>query len=346
MFRSLISIAVAGSLALFSLVLPAAVSPVLADEPVKINIGWAQAPGHLAPLLDELAQKHPEIMPHDGKTYIANAVRFAGSSPQIQAMATGDLQIAAFAPTSLALAITNANLDVRVVSDVIQTGRDGYFDQPYMVLKNGPIKTIADVKGKRIATNAIGSSSDAAMRVMFRKHGIQDSDFTTVEANFANMVPMIGDDKVDLIAVMPQFEHQLADSGKYRTLFTMGQAVGPSQTVLWAISEDFIKANRPALVDFFEDHIRAVRWFLDPKNRDEALAIAVDVTKQQPADLAYAFTKQDFYRSPDCLPNLKAAQGEIEDSVKLGVIPKDVQIEPAYVDLSMVKEARLRIDGK
>src|SRR6185437_3930701 len=218
--------------------------------------------------------------------------------------------------------------------------------QPYIVLKDGPIKSVADIKGKRVATNAIGSASDAAMRVMLHKHGVNDDQFTTVEANFANMVSMIEQNKVDLIAVMPQFEHKLDEAGKYRTLFTMGQAIGPSQTVLWAIREDFIKAHRPALVDFFEDHIRAVRWFLDPKNRDEALAIAEQVTKQSPADLAYAFTNKDFYRSPDARPNIKAAQDDIEQAATLHVIPKVVTLEPAYVDLSLIEEAKRRVDGK
>ncbi|MGH6968227.1 MAG: ABC transporter substrate-binding protein, partial [Stellaceae bacterium] len=247
--------AVAGA-ALIAVSIVGNMTPARAQAPVPINVGWAQAPGHLAPLLDVLAQKHPEIMPHDGKTYVAKAVRFKGSTPQIEAMAANELEVAAFAPSSLALAITNAHLDVRVVSDVIQTGTHGYFDQPYMVAKDGPIKNVADIKGKRVATNAIGSASDAAMRVMLHKHGVADSQFTTVETNFANMVSMIEQNKVDLIAVMPQFEHKLAEAGKYRTLFTMGQAIGPSQTVLWAMREDFIKAHRPALVDFFEDHIR------------------------------------------------------------------------------------------
>ena len=56
-------------------------------------------------------------------------------------------------------------------------------------------------------------------------------------------------------------------------LFTARDAVGPTQAVIWAIRGDVIAAHRPALIDFFEDHIRAVRWFLDPKNRDAALAI-------------------------------------------------------------------------
>jgi len=322
-----------------------AAAPALAD-PLPIHIGWAQAPGHLAPLLDELAKRHPDVMPHQGKSYAAEAVRFNGSTPQITAMASGSLEIAAFAPSSLALAISNAHLDVRVVSDVIQTGTNGYFDQPYMVRKDGPITKVEDVKGKRVATNAIGSASDAAMRVMFHKHGLKDSDFTSVEANFANMVAMIDDDKVDLIAVMPQFQHKLETAGKYKTLFTMGDAVGPTQTVLWAMRADFIKAHRPALVDFFEDHISGVRWFLDPKNRDEALAIAQAVTKQSADDLAYAFTKGDFYRSPDCAPKMKAAQADIDESAKLGVIPAAIKLEPQYVDLSLIRDAKKRLDGK
>ncbi|MDE2228048.1 MAG: ABC transporter substrate-binding protein [Alphaproteobacteria bacterium] len=317
-----------------------------AQSPLPINVGWVQTPGHLAPLLDALAQKHPEVMPHDGKTYIAKALRFKGTTPQIEAMAANELEVASFAPSALALAITNAHLDVRVVSDVIQTGAHGYFDQPYMVRKDGPIKTIADVKGKRIATNTVGSASDAAMRVMFHKHGIQDNQFTTVEANFANMVSMIEDNKVDLIAVMPQFEHRLAVAGNYRTLFTMGQAIGPSQTVLWGMRADFIKAHRAVMVDFFEDHIRGVRWFLDPKNHAEALTIAEQVTKQKPEDLAYAFTKKDFYRSPDCKPNIAAAQADIDEAVKLHVLPKAVKLEPKYVDLSLIEDAKRRIDGK
>jgi sulfonate transport system substrate-binding protein len=315
-----------------------------AAEPLQINVGWVQTPGHLQPLIDALAKKHPEVLPYDGKTYIAHGVRFKGTTPQIEAMAADELQVASFAPSALALAITNAHLDVRVVADVIQTGAHGYFDQPYMVRKDGPIKTIAEIKGKRIATNAVGSASDAAMRVMFAKHDIKNNDFTTVEANFANMVSMIQQNKVDLIPVMPQFLHKLDETGQYRTLFTMGQAIGPSQTVLWGMRADFIAAHRPVLIDFFEDHIRAVRWFLNPKNRTEALEIAEEVTKEKPADLAYAFTKKDFYRSPDAMPNIKAAQEDINEAVKLHVLPKPVTLEPKYVDLSLIEAAKKRID--
>ena len=103
---------------------------------------------------------------------------------------------------------------------------------------------------------------------------------------------------------------------------------------------------RPALIDFFEDHIRARRWFLDPKNRDEAIAITADITKLPKEKLAFAFTKEDFYRSPDARPELTSVQKEIDEAVKLGVLPKPVQISPKHVDLSLIEEAKKRIDGK
>jgi NitT/TauT family transport system substrate-binding protein len=129
-------------------------------------------------------------------------------------------------------------------------------------------------------------------------------------------------------------------------LFTGKDAVGPTQAVVWVIRSDVIKAHRAAFVDFMEDHIRARRWLLDPKNRAEALDILSSVTKQPKEQLAFAFTKEDFYRSPDAQPELKSVQREIDEAVELKVLPKRVEISPKYVDLSLIEEAKKRIDGE
>ncbi len=310
-----------------------------AEEPVTIKIGWAQAPGHMAPIL----YQNKSILKHFGKTYIAEPIRFQGSTPQIQAMATGELNIAAFGATAMVAAATNARLDVKIVADVIQDGVGNYFTAPYMVAKDGPIKTVQDLKGRRVASNAIGSASDAAMRIHLHKAGLKDTDFTTVEANFANMPAMLADGKVDMINLQPQFAHGFVDSGKYRTLFTTRDAIGPSQIVFWAMRADFIAKHRPALVDFFEDHIRAMRWFLDPKNHDQAVDIAANVLKIPKESLGYAFTKADYYRSPDAKPEIAAVQNDIKDALALGLVKEGITLEPKYVDLSLITEAEKRI---
>jgi ABC-type nitrate/sulfonate/bicarbonate transport system substrate-binding protein len=316
---------------------PAAAAPVL------IRVGWAETPGHLAPLVAVLAKKHPESMPNDGKTYDFEAVRYPGSTPQIQSLAINDLEIAAFSDSAFALAVTNAHLDVRIVADVIQTGHPGYFPGEYVVAKNGPIKTIADVKGKRVATNAIGSEADSTMRAMLRRHRISDSDFTTVEANFANQPAMLEEGKVDMIELLPQFAHDLMATGKYRILFTAAQVHGISEAVFWCARADFIAAHRAAFIDFFTDYMRALHWFLDPHNRTAALDILARVTHKPLKDLQFAFTSHDFYRAPDLMPNIPALQREIDEDVKLGVLPKPITVSPKYVDLSLVEAAAKRL---
>jgi sulfonate transport system substrate-binding protein len=321
-------------------------SPAAQAAPLELHIGWAQTPGHLAPLEQELAKRHPELFPNEGKTYIAEPVFYQGGTPQITALATGDLEIAALGSTALALGVNNAGLDLRIVADVIQDGTDGHFSVSYLVRKDGPIKTIEDLKNHRLVVNAIGSSSDSPLRVMLHEHGIADKDVTVIEASFANMPAMIEDGKVDLITILPQFAGDLAKTGEYRVLFTAADAHGPMQNVHWAMRADFIAAHRAALVDFFEGHIRAVRWFLDPKNRPEALDIAEKVTKQPAEKLAYVFTKGDFYRSPDARPDIDAVQRETDEAVKMGIIAKGIEVSPAHVDLSLIADAKRRIEGK
>jgi sulfonate transport system substrate-binding protein len=315
-------------------------------DPLPIRVGWVVTPQHLAPLEEELGKREPAVFRHLGKSYVLEAVHFQGTTPEIQAQAINELEVASFSTAAVALAITNAHLDERIVADVVADGMPGHFSENFVIRADGPIKTIEDIKGKRVATNAIGSASDAAMRTMLHKHGVKDSDFTTVEANFANMPAMLEGGKVDLIGLLPQFAQGFIDNPQYKVLFTARDAVGPTQAVVWAMRGELIAAHRPAILDFFEDHVRAVRWLIDPKNRDEAVAILADVTKMPKEKLGFAFTKDDFYHSPDGRPDIVSVEKEIDEAVKLGVLPKAVQISPKYVDLSLIEDAKKRIDGE
>jgi sulfonate transport system substrate-binding protein len=314
-------------------------------DPLQIRIGWATTPTHVQPLVDELQRRHPEIFHHFGKSYVAEGLRFGGSTPQIQALAIKELEIAAFGPSAVALAVNNAQLDMRIVADVFQDGRPGYASVRYVVLNDGPIHKVEDLKGHRVASNAIGSFGDSTMRVMLHKRGVTDKDVTTIEVNFGNMPAMLEEKKVDLINLVPQFGAYLAN-GKFRLLFTGHDAQGISQAQIWAMRADTIKDHRAALVDFFEDHIRALRWFLDPAHHDDAVGIAQTVTKAHREDVDYIFTKDDSYRSPDAMPDIAAAQRAIDNDLSLGIIPKGLHAAPNYVDLSLVEEAKKRIDGK
>ena len=259
-----------------------------AAEPVKIRIGWSTMPGHMIPVL----YSKPEVLKHYGKSYTVEPIRFQGSTPQISAMAAGEIDMAAFGALAFNLAIVNARQDVKIVADIIQDGVGDGHSETFLVRKDSGIKTIADMKGKRIGSNAIGSASDTAIRAMFKKNGMNDKrDYTIIEVAFPNIPVMLDEGKIDMGTVLQPVSDQLLATGKYEVLFRSKDALGPTMLVFLGARADFLEKNRKALMDFFEDHVRAMRWFNDPANRTEALKIVGDFMKRPPSDLGHLFTQ-------------------------------------------------------
>ena len=309
-------------------------------EPLRIRIGWAVVPAQLTAILFE----KKDIPKHYGTSYTCEPIRFRGSAPQITALAAGELDIAAFAFSTFGLAIQNARMeDIRVIGDLYQDGVPGYYTSQYVVRADGPIRTIADLKGKVLASNGIGGAIDMAMRKMLKDHGLEEKrDYSIVEIQFANMIATLEERKVDLAGLVTPFSIQAERTGLTRTLFTIKDAMGETQTTLMAARKPFIEKNRAALVDFFEDVQRATRWYLDPGNHDEAVDIVAKFTKQPKAELAdWVFTKDDYYRDPDVRPNLRALQSNLRDQKALDLLKIDIDVT-RYADLSLVDEAARR----
>jgi sulfonate transport system substrate-binding protein len=335
-FRALAGAALAATTVLSS-VLSSAVEAQQA--PVKIRVGWNQSPGHLASVLF----LNKDNLKHVGKSYTVETIRFRGSTPQMQAIAAGEIEMAALGSTSIYLLVKKANTDARIVADVIQD-RVGWWSSPFMVAKDGPIKKIEDLKGKRIGTNAIGSAGDTSMRVVLRKHGLTDKDFNSIEVQFGNMPAMLAEGKIDMSIILPQFISKV-DRTKFVPLFTNRDAAGEQQTVSMMMRKDFIDKNRAALDDFFEDYVRAQRWFLDPANREAAMKIIIEFTKQPRESLEYVLTKNDYFRDPNARPDAKRVQASVDASVLAGVLPEKFDASP-YVDTSLVDQAVKRLDKK
>jgi sulfonate transport system substrate-binding protein len=120
-------------------------------------------------------------------------------------------------------------------------------------------------------------------------------------------------------------------------------AIGRSQFVFWQARSGFIAKNRAAMVDFMEDSVRVVRWYLDPRNHDEAVQIAAKITKLRPELFAgWLFTNKEYSRSPDLLPDLAALQANIDVQRDLGFLKGPIDVQK-YTDLSIVREAAQRL---
>jgi sulfonate transport system substrate-binding protein len=317
-----------------------ALAGVAHAEPLKIRGAWVAPVANWASIW--LAKK--DLAKHFGQSYVFEPTHFAGTPPMVTAIANNEVEIGDLAFSTLPIAIANAGLDdIRVVADEFQDGAAGYRDDTYDVLADGPIKKIEDLKGKVVATNAIGSGVDVAMRAMLRKHGLEaNRDYTIVEAPFPAMRAMLAEKKVDLIpAVLPfALDPQLQKIA--HPLFTVHDAIGVSQFIVWTARKPFIDTHRAALLDFMEDSMRIEHWYLDPNNHSAAAAIASQLTKQPPERFGWLFTKQDYYRNPAMQPNLGALQKNVDMTKDLGFVNASFDVK-AHSDLSLVEEAAKRL---
>jgi NitT/TauT family transport system substrate-binding protein len=311
-----------------------------AADPVKIRVSWIAPITNWAPMLLE----KKELARHLGKSYQLEAVRYVGTPQMITALANNELEIANLAFSTLPIAILNAGLsDLRVIADELQDGVDGYYSQEYMVLADGPVKSVGDLKGKVVATVAAGAAVDVAMRSMLRKHGLEDKrDYVMVEAPLPTMRAMLADRKADLVPVVLPFALDPELRRISRVLFYNRDVVGVTQLLSWCARQSFVDKNRAAMVDFMEDTLRITRWYLDPANHSEVAVIAGRLTKQPPERFDWPFTSKDYHHAKDMRPNLDALQKNVAMMKDLGFVQTEIDVKK-FADLSLIDAALRRL---
>ncbi len=318
----------------------APIGAVRSAEPLKIRTSWVAPVANWGSILLE----KKDLARHLGQSYLMEPTRYPGTPPMITALATNELDIADLAYSTLGLAIENAGMDdIRIIADEFRDGVEGYYSNEYMVLKDGPIHKVEDLKNQVVATNAAGSAVDVASRAMLRKHGLEDKrDYTVVEAAFPTMRAMLAEKKVAMIPAVPPFSYDPELRKIARPLFLQKDAIGVTDMIVWTARKPFLDKNRAAMVDFMEDVLRITRWYTDPANHKAAMEIAGRVTKLPAERFDWIFTNRDAYHDPNMLPDLVALQRNVDVTKDLGFIKASFDVKK-YSDLSITEEAAKRL---
>jgi ABC-type nitrate/sulfonate/bicarbonate transport system substrate-binding protein len=326
---------------LAALLLVVASSAAAAADPVTVRIAWVVPIGNWASMI----YHKKDLMTHFGKTYVAEPVHFQSTPQMITALATGELEIADLAYSTFAISVENAGMtDLRIIADESRDGAHGHQSGQYVVLKNGPVKTIDDLKGKVLATVGVGAALDIPVRAMLRRHGLEDKrDYTMIEVAFPNMGAMLADHKIDFMPTVAPFKFDPRLVAISRPLFTVADALGgPTDFIVWVARAGFIAKHRAAMVDLLEDAVRAAHYFTDNENRDDILKIAAKVSGAPVTRLGYVLTKADAYRDPNMMPDLASLQHAIDVQHDVGFLKAPLDVKE-YADLSLVEEAAARI---
>jgi putative hydroxymethylpyrimidine transport system substrate-binding protein len=131
-----------------------------------------------------------------------------------------------------------------------------------VVLADGPIKSVADLKGQKVGFS-VGGFEDAVLGAMLEKHGLKLSDVTLVNVNFSLSPSIISGQVAGTIGAFRNFElNQMDIVGK------PGRAFYPEEEGVPTYDELIIVANKAKLDDarlrpFLEAVERGVRFMLN-----------------------------------------------------------------------------------
>jgi sulfonate transport system substrate-binding protein len=321
----------------------AAAAPAIAD-PVKIRADWNIVPGQFAPLIPTVPNYAPEVYRHYGKSYVVEPLKMQGGGATLTALAVGETDLSTLCPQALVLGVTNAKLDLRDIGQQITTELPGYL-QTYFWARTKEIKTVEDLKGKIIGVSVRGSNVDSAAHMVMANHGFTEPrDYQVIEISFPAQFPALEARKIDAAILVPPFHLKAASNADYRPVFSVGDAFGPVETLMWLAKADFVAKNRAALVDFLEDNMRMRRWMFDPKTRVQAVQQLADTTKIPAEALGeWVYTKGDYYYDPQARIDAARLQKNVDTMKAAGIIPTTIDVAP-YVDMSLVTEAAARLE--
>jgi ABC-type nitrate/sulfonate/bicarbonate transport system substrate-binding protein len=299
------------------------------DGPVKIRMGW----GIPAEEIKYVMMEHPEVAEHLGSAYEIEWQQFSGTALGVQGLAAGTLDCATVGGLSVANGI-DRGADIVILGEFIEE-RSPNISTAWMVRKDSGIDSIDDLRGKRVATNAVGGSTDYLQDFYIEQQsGLKAGrDYEKVEVPFGQMQETLLSGRVDLGLFPQPFYGAINATGEVEPLFRVNDQIEPFVQLLNGCRRDFVEENREAIERFQEDWTRIARWMDDPANRDEVVEASAASTKI-PADVLDRFllTEQDYFRPPGGAVSLGALQDEWDFFRERGGIESDLNVRDHVIE--------------
>jgi ABC-type nitrate/sulfonate/bicarbonate transport system substrate-binding protein len=278
----------------------------------------------------------------------------AGSGPVSEGLAAGNLDLGNTTPLSSVLATAKGARTLMVsgyeYTFVDKTGHS--WEAVYAIVRSGEgIKTIADMRGKRIAINDIGSSYTYLMREQLLAAGLNpEKDVILTFIPFGQMAGALVQKQVDVILASPD-AHQLARErvkvdiiGTHTTLERVD--IGLSSAI--GVNSDYLRRNPDVVARFLRAFLQARTWMNEQASRNsrEVLDIVSKSMKYTP-DRAEAFwnTRGGYYGKELPFVNVldipqRLIVRQLEILKASGMIKPDTPTQySTYVDIAPLRRA-------
>ncbi len=262
--------------------------------------------------------------------------RFASGTDARNAMIAGSVDVATIGMTPFVLGTSLGNMVG--VATVCYAGRTG----AVMAKANSGITKVADLKGKKIASQ-VGSTLDNVFKKRIApESGLQAGDYSIVNVQFSDQVAALAAGSVDAflglepfcaIAEYRKLAVQLTDYYKYDTIPNM-----------LAVSTDFAAKHPETLIAFLRGWLKAVALF--KQNPAEVNQIMLSVYKESGYDVPPEVVERVIERlvvTPEFLPELLPSMRQEAESLLAAGRIKSIPNPSKALDTQYLKAAGFKI---
>jgi ABC-type nitrate/sulfonate/bicarbonate transport system substrate-binding protein len=226
-------------------------------------------------------------------------------------------------------ALAEQGIHMHILATAYRYNPDGHADDIW-VMKDSPYQTMADLKGKTIATQGMENQGTTSLRtVIAEKYGLKPGpiggDFKWVELPPPQLEPALQTGKIDaaVLGTVPAF--MAAKRGTYRSILHGSKELealygGPMPTVVWIAYDDDLK-RRPDIYRVVTRLLRESSEYL-MAHQDEVFASIAPRYKMEVADLKNWFNEYASMPSVISASDRNIYLKSWQAAAKLGVIQK------------------------
>jgi NitT/TauT family transport system substrate-binding protein len=211
----------------------------------------------------------------EGAPNIAGVMTDNGGGTTVRNMTAGNL---IFGESSLAavVAAIQSGADIKIVSEDASLVTDISF----VTMPNSPIKSINDIKGKRLGFTNPGSTTQALTLLLLEKVGLKTTDVTmTATGGFGPGLTALENNGIDVMALTDPLTSKNAD--KYRVIGWGKDLFPPMNNVVGISTTKAMKEQGDTLRAIIRARRRGVEFM--KANPKEAAQIIASVYKMEPA---------------------------------------------------------------
>lgn len=252
-----------------------AAAPAVAADSQPLRIGWVSAMANAPALIAD----RQGFFKEEG---LDVEIKAFGDGPVIQqAVASGDIDVAYIGAPPVYQWFARG-LDSRILAKV-------NYGQAALVAKaGGPIRTLGDLKGMRLAGLSRGSGMDVLLRGFVLKDTAKldpDIDLSLSQMPVGNMNAALDTGVVDAAFEWEPFVSQLILRGTGHVVFDVNEALPGYPWYVIAATEKVIQARPDDLVKLLRAHHKAIIFLHDhPVEADKIITEAFKLEAVQSAD--------------------------------------------------------------